>query len=103
MRAAHTPRYRSLQHPTLTHLAPCSCGRKLVMPNAFPHVVVVAGFDPTGGPGLVRDAITARALGATVHLVATAVTEPGWGQRSTDGFGFEPRPPARVAAALTAG
>ena len=39
-----------------------------------PLVVAVGGFDPTGGAGLVRDFLTAEALGARAVLVGTAWT-----------------------------
>jgi hydroxymethylpyrimidine/phosphomethylpyrimidine kinase len=42
-------------------------------------VLVIGGFDPSGGAGIVRDAITAAALGARARVVATAWTEQGPG------------------------
>jgi hydroxymethylpyrimidine/phosphomethylpyrimidine kinase len=41
------------------------------------RIVAVGGLDPGGGAGLVRDALTAAALGARAHVVATAWTEQG--------------------------
>lgn len=38
-------------------------------------VVVVGGLDPTGGAGVVRDYLTARALGAEARMVTSALTE----------------------------
>ena len=38
-------------------------------------VVVVGGLDPTGGAGVVRDYLTARALGAEARIVTSALTE----------------------------
>jgi len=53
-------------------------------------VVAIGGLDPGGGAGLVRDAATARALGAGVVLIGTA-----WTDQSRHGVrGFEPRDPA---------
>lgn len=52
----------------------------------------MGGLDPGGGAGLVRDAATARALGAGVVLIGTA-----WTDQSRHGVrGFEPRDPARL-------
>lgn len=50
-------------------------------------VVAIGGFDPSGGAGVVRDFVTARALGATVRLVPTAWTE----QSSAGVVGVEAR------------
>lgn len=60
-------------------------------------VVAVGGFDPTGGAGVVRDLLTARTLGARVHLVPTAWTVQG---SATGVRSVEPREPAALAAAL---
>jgi hydroxymethylpyrimidine/phosphomethylpyrimidine kinase len=58
----------------------------------FVRVVAIGGLDPGGGAGLVRDAATARALGAGVSLIGTA-----WTDQSRQGVrGFEPRPPAAL-------
>jgi hydroxymethylpyrimidine kinase/phosphomethylpyrimidine kinase len=42
-------------------------------------VLLVGGLDPAGGAGLVRDALTAAALGARPAVVGTAWTEQGPG------------------------
>lgn len=64
-----------------------------------PFVIAVGGIDPTGGAGLARDAATALALGAAIHLVGTA-----WTRQSSAGVAaVEPRAPASVAAALRDG
>jgi hydroxymethylpyrimidine/phosphomethylpyrimidine kinase len=56
-----------------------------------PRVVAIGGLDPTGGAGLVRDYLTARALGAEIRLVASAFTE----QSPRRGVvAVEPRDPA---------
>ncbi|HEY7371471.1 MAG TPA: bifunctional hydroxymethylpyrimidine kinase/phosphomethylpyrimidine kinase [Polyangia bacterium] len=54
-------------------------------------MIVVGGFDPSGGAGLLRDAATAAARGARVHAVGTAWTVQGDGVHRV-----EPRPPAAV-------
>jgi hydroxymethylpyrimidine/phosphomethylpyrimidine kinase len=38
-------------------------------------VLAVGGLDASGGAGLMRDFLTARALGANAHMVATAFTD----------------------------
>jgi hydroxymethylpyrimidine/phosphomethylpyrimidine kinase len=59
-------------------------------------VVAIGGLDPGGGAGLARDLATGRALGAVVTLIGTA-----WTEQSRQGVrGFEPRPPASLAAAV---
>ena len=59
--------------------------------------IAVGGLDPTGGAGLVRDLLTARALGARVHLVPAAWTE----QSAAAGVSaVEPRAPASLSRAL---
>jgi hydroxymethylpyrimidine/phosphomethylpyrimidine kinase len=67
------------------------------MPEAAEPVaiVVVGGFDPTGGAGLLRDVATARALGAHAHAVGTAWTEQGPGVHRV-----EARDPGAVRQAL---
>jgi hydroxymethylpyrimidine/phosphomethylpyrimidine kinase len=40
-------------------------------------VLAIGGLDPSGGAGLVRDALTAAALGAHARVVGTAWTEQG--------------------------
>jgi hydroxymethylpyrimidine/phosphomethylpyrimidine kinase len=67
----------------------------LVVPEP-PLLVVIAGIDPGGGAGLLRDSITARALGARVHVVGTAWTEQGEGAFHA----VEPRDPARLENAV---
>jgi hydroxymethylpyrimidine/phosphomethylpyrimidine kinase len=62
---------------------------------AVPVVVVVGGFDPGGGAGILRDVATARALGAHAFAVGTAWTEQGPGVHRV-----EPREPAAVREAL---
>ena len=61
-----------------------------------PQVVAVGGLDPSGGAGLVRDLLTAEALGARAMLVGTAWTRQDEGGVS----GVEPRSPAMVRAGL---
>jgi hydroxymethylpyrimidine/phosphomethylpyrimidine kinase len=51
--------------------------------------------DPSGGAGLVRDLLTASALGVRCHLVGTAWTEQGEGVHAV-----ERRDPARLANAV---
>ena len=61
-----------------------------------PHVVAVGGLDPSGGAGLVRDLLTAKALGARATLVGTA-----WTRQDESGVsGVEPRSPEMVQAGL---
>jgi hydroxymethylpyrimidine/phosphomethylpyrimidine kinase len=62
------------------------------VPSARPHVVAVGGLDPSGGAGLVRDLLTAEALGARAILVGTA-----WTRQDERGVkGIEPRSPDMV-------
>ncbi|MGA7744996.1 MAG: bifunctional hydroxymethylpyrimidine kinase/phosphomethylpyrimidine kinase [Polyangia bacterium] len=66
------------------------------VPSDGPHVVAVGGLDPSGGAGLVRDFLTARALGAHATLVGTA-----WTRQDESGVkGVEPRSPDMVRAGL---
>jgi hydroxymethylpyrimidine/phosphomethylpyrimidine kinase len=58
-------------------------------------VVVVGGVDPSGGAGLVRDVLTAAALGARAIAIGTAWTRQGGGVHAV-----EPRDPAALADAL---
>ena len=51
-------------------------------------MLVAAGFDPTGGAGLLADAEALRAVGARAQAVATALTVQG----PLGAFGFEPVP-----------
>jgi hydroxymethylpyrimidine/phosphomethylpyrimidine kinase len=61
-----------------------------------PYVVAVGGLDPTVGAGLVRDLLTAEALGARAMLVGTA-----WTRQDENGVkGVEPRFPDMVRAGL---
>jgi hydroxymethylpyrimidine/phosphomethylpyrimidine kinase len=69
-----------------------------IPPESAARVVVVGGLDPGAGAGIARDLLTARALGARAVLVGTAWTEQGAASDRT----IEPRPAARVAAALAA-
>src|SRR5688572_1101314 len=63
-----------------------------VLQTPFVRVVAIGGLDPSGGAGLVRDAATARALGAGVVLLGTA-----WTDQSRHGVrGFEVRDPAAL-------
>jgi len=60
-------------------------------------VIAVAGHDPTGGAGLVRDVMTGAALGVHVVAVGTAWTV----QSASSGAGsVEPRDPGGVSRAL---
>jgi hydroxymethylpyrimidine/phosphomethylpyrimidine kinase len=64
--------------------------------SAQPHVVGIGGLDPTGGAGIVRDLLTAEALGAKAILVGTA-----WTRQDESGVkGVEPRSPGMVRAGL---
>jgi hydroxymethylpyrimidine/phosphomethylpyrimidine kinase len=65
------------------------------LPSPLPLVVAVGGLDPTGGAGIIRDALTATALGAGAHVVGTAWTEQGDAVHSV-----EPRDPSRLSAAV---
>jgi hydroxymethylpyrimidine/phosphomethylpyrimidine kinase len=58
-------------------------------------VVVVGGVDPSGGAGLLRDVVTARARGARAVAVGTAWTEQGPGVHQV-----EARAPEAVRDAL---
>jgi hydroxymethylpyrimidine/phosphomethylpyrimidine kinase len=58
-------------------------------------VVVAGGLDPSGGAGLLRDVVTAAALGAHAHAIGTAWTEQEPGVHRV-----EARAPAAVAEAL---
>ncbi len=59
-----------------------------------PFLVCIGGLDPTGGAGLLRDYLTATALGARATVVATAFTVQSDGGVT----GFEPRSPQALAA-----
>jgi hydroxymethylpyrimidine/phosphomethylpyrimidine kinase len=60
------------------------------------YIVAIGGLDPGGGAGLVRDWLTAQALGASATLVGTAFTT----QSPAGVRGFDPRPTAGIAAGL---
>jgi hydroxymethylpyrimidine kinase/phosphomethylpyrimidine kinase len=61
-----------------------------------PNVIAVGGLDPSGGAGLVRDLLTAAALGARAVLVGTA-----WTCQDERGVkGVEPRSPGMVRAGI---
>lgn len=62
---------------------------------ACSRVVLVGGVDPGTGAGVLRDLLTATALGARAHVVGTAFTVQG----AT--FAVEPRAADRVALALS--
>jgi len=58
--------------------------------------VVIGGFDPTGGAGVVRDFITARALRATVRMIPSA-----WTEQSPSGVAaIEPRGARELETAI---
>jgi hydroxymethylpyrimidine/phosphomethylpyrimidine kinase len=65
-----------------------------IRPGASPldSVLIIGGLDPGGGAGLVRDVLTACALGARPLVVATAWTEQGTGVHRV-----EPRDAAELA------
>jgi hydroxymethylpyrimidine/phosphomethylpyrimidine kinase len=59
-------------------------------------VLAIGGLDPSGGAGLVRDFLTAEALGARALLVGTA-----WTRQDERGVqGIEPRSPGMLQAAI---
>jgi hydroxymethylpyrimidine/phosphomethylpyrimidine kinase len=58
-------------------------------------VAVIGGLDPSGGAGLIRDVLTAMALGARPLAVGTAWTEQAEGRHRV-----EPRRPADLADAV---
>jgi hydroxymethylpyrimidine/phosphomethylpyrimidine kinase len=64
--------------------------------SAAATVIAVGGLDPTGGAGLVRDFLTARALGGGAVLVGTAFTD----QSSRTAAQVYPRGAAAVATSL---
>lgn len=64
--------------------------------NSVAHIVVIGGIDPSGGAGLVRDALTAEALGARVSLVGSAWTLQTVGGQAS----LEPRSPDDFGLAL---
>jgi hydroxymethylpyrimidine/phosphomethylpyrimidine kinase len=61
-------------------------------------VVAAGGLDPSGGAGLIRDLLTARAMEAKAHIVATALTD----QDDAGVFGVEIRAGDRVRRELAA-
>lgn len=56
---------------------------------------MVGGLDPGGGAGILRDALTAAALGASAHAVGT-----GWTQQGAGVHQVEARAPEAVEQAL---
>ena len=61
------------------------------------HLVAIGGLDPSGGAGIVRDALAARALGCEFRLVGTA-----WAEQSA-GHGVQAinaRPRGEVSRAI---
>ena len=58
-------------------------------------IVLVGGVDPRGGAGLVRDVLTAAALGARPIVVGTA-----WTRQADDVHAVEPRAPEALRDAL---
>jgi hydroxymethylpyrimidine/phosphomethylpyrimidine kinase len=71
------------------------------------RVIAVAGVDPSGGAGLLRDVLTGAALSVGVATVGTGWTEQEGRLGQADGenapsgvLGIEPRDPARVEEAL---
>jgi hydroxymethylpyrimidine/phosphomethylpyrimidine kinase len=65
--------------------------------SAEPLVLAVGCFEALGRTGLLRDYLAARASGAGVILVPTAIAVEGG-----DGFQFEPRPVATVVGEVEA-
>jgi hydroxymethylpyrimidine/phosphomethylpyrimidine kinase len=64
-------------------------------------VIAVAGLDPTGGAGLVRDVLTGVSLGVHVVAVGTAWTVQSFDPAPDSGVGsMEPRDPDGVSRAL---
>lgn len=79
--------------------------RSQIDPQRPVRVIAVAGVDPSGGAGLVRDVLTGAALGVAVAAVGTAWTEQeaiglGAGSGPVGVLHVEPRAPARVEEAL---
>jgi hydroxymethylpyrimidine/phosphomethylpyrimidine kinase len=66
--------------------------------GAAPHVLVVAGLDPSGGAGLVADLEAVRAAGALGWAVAAALTAQGPGGAR----GFEPASARMLIAQIDA-
>jgi hydroxymethylpyrimidine/phosphomethylpyrimidine kinase len=62
-----------------------------------PVLTVIGGVDPGGGAGVIRDLLTARALGARPIVVGTAWTVQGG---DVDEHRVEPRAPKRLAQAI---
>jgi hydroxymethylpyrimidine/phosphomethylpyrimidine kinase len=73
-------------------------------PNGGSHIasayeiLAIGGLDPGGGAGLVRDFLTAQALGMRAFLVGTAFTL----QTGVGGVSVEPRSPSALARDLKA-
>ena len=75
---------------------PLSIDGPTAEPSEQPYVLAIGGLDPSGGAGLVRDLLTAEALGAKAVLVGTA-----WTRQDERGVqGIEPRSPEMVQAAV---
>jgi hydroxymethylpyrimidine/phosphomethylpyrimidine kinase len=68
-----------------------------VVARVIARVIAIGGLDPTGGAGLVRDYLTARALGAEIRLVASAFTEQSL-RRGV--VAVEPRDPAALVQSV---
>jgi len=62
------------------------------------HLIAIGGFDPSGGSGILRDGLTARALGSRFRLVGTAWAE----QSATHGVeAIDARPRLEVTKAIS--
>jgi hydroxymethylpyrimidine/phosphomethylpyrimidine kinase len=66
--------------------------------GAAPAVLVLGGLDPSGGSGVVRDLLTARARGARPVVVGT-----GWTQQGPGVHVVEARAPEALLAAVRQG
>jgi hydroxymethylpyrimidine/phosphomethylpyrimidine kinase len=61
------------------------------------HLIAIGGLDPSGGSGILRDGLTARALGSRFRLVGTAWAE----QSAIHGVqAIDARPKSEVAKAI---
>jgi hydroxymethylpyrimidine/phosphomethylpyrimidine kinase len=65
-------------------------------------VVAIGGLDPSGGAGLVRDFLTAEALGSQAFLIGTAFTLQVTGRDGARLMRTEPRSPSELAQDLAA-
>ncbi len=63
---------RSIHPSAPTESTPCRSNEDAMAMK--PEVVVIAGFDSSGGAGLTVDGETVRFLGATPRFVVTALT-----------------------------